>query len=47
MEWQTKEGTSSFELHKGQSVLVPAILDQLVIRSPGISECFKVDVPTG
>lgn len=46
LEWQTKEGTSGFELGKGQSVLVPAILDQLVIHSPGMSEYFKVDVPT-
>ncbi|RPJ25732.1 MAG: mannose-6-phosphate isomerase, class I [Chloroflexi bacterium] len=45
LEWQTKEGTSSFELHKGQSVLVPAILDQLGLRSSGMTECFKVDVP--
>jgi mannose-6-phosphate isomerase len=45
LEWQAKNGTSSFELNKGQSVLVPAILDQLVIRSSGMSECFKVDVP--
>jgi mannose-6-phosphate isomerase len=46
LEWQAKNGTSSFELNKGQSALVPAILDQLVLRSSGMSECFKVDVPT-
>jgi mannose-6-phosphate isomerase len=45
LEWQTKGGTLSFEVRKGQSVLVPAILDQLVIRSSEMSECFKVDVP--
>lgn len=46
LEWQTKEGTSSFEAQKGQSVLVPAILNTLVLRPSGMTECFKVDVPT-
>lgn len=46
LEWQAKKETARFEVRKGQSVLVPAILDQLVIRSSGITECFKVDVPT-
>ena len=46
LEWQAENGTTSFELNKGQSALVPAILDQLVIRSSGMSECFRVEVPT-
>jgi mannose-6-phosphate isomerase len=46
LEWQTKEGTSDFEVRKGQSVLVPAILDQLVMHSSEMTECFKVDIPT-
>ncbi len=45
LEWQTKEEISRFELQRGQSALVPAILDKLVIRSPEITECFRVDVP--
>jgi len=46
LEWLAKKETSRFDLRKGQSALVPAILDQLLIRSSGISECFKVDIPT-
>jgi mannose-6-phosphate isomerase len=46
LEWRAKNETSPFELHKGQSALVPAILDQVVLGSSELSECFKVDVPT-
>ncbi len=46
LEWQANNETSRFEVRKGQSVLVPAILDQMVIRSSELSECFKVDIPT-
>lgn len=45
MEWQTNDGISTFELRKGQSALVPAILDQLALYSSEITEYFKVDVP--
>jgi mannose-6-phosphate isomerase len=45
MEWQAPNGPSTFELRKGQSALVPALLDQLVLRSSENSEYFKVDVP--
>lgn len=46
LEWRAKEGISTFEVRKGQSVLVPAILDQVRMRSSEITEYFKVDVPT-
>jgi mannose-6-phosphate isomerase len=46
LEWQTKNETARFELRKGQSALVPAILDELVIHSSEVTECFRVDVPT-
>jgi mannose-6-phosphate isomerase len=46
LEWQSNNETARFEVRKGQSVLVPAILDQLALRSSELSECFKVDVPT-
>jgi mannose-6-phosphate isomerase len=46
LEWQTEDEPSRFEVRKGQSVLVPAILDRLVLRVAEMSECFKVDVPT-
>jgi mannose-6-phosphate isomerase len=45
-EWQTQSGTSTFELRKGQSALLPAVLDQVTIRSSEMTECFIVDVPT-
>ncbi len=47
LEWQTEKETSRFELQKGQSALVPAVLDELTISSSEITECFKVDVPAG
>ncbi len=46
LEWQTENGVSRFELQKGQSALVPAVLDELVIHSSEVTECFRVDVPT-
>jgi mannose-6-phosphate isomerase len=46
LEWQANNETSVFEVRKGQSVLVPAMLDQVVLRSSEMTECFKVDVPT-
>ncbi len=45
LEWQANDETSHFELQKGQSALVPAILDALTLRSSEATECFRVDVP--
>lgn len=45
LEWQVKDKMSRCELQKGQSVLIPAILDQLVLRSSHLGEYFKVDIP--
>jgi mannose-6-phosphate isomerase len=45
LEWQTQNRTSQLEVQKGQSVLVPAILDTLILRPSGMTEYFKVDVP--
>ncbi|HEX2995370.1 MAG TPA: hypothetical protein VHP14_11120, partial [Anaerolineales bacterium] len=45
LEWHLQERTFNLEVQKGQSVLVPAILDKLILRPSGMTECFKVDVP--
>ncbi len=45
LEWQVNNETSRFELQKGQSALVPAVLNRLTLRSSETTECFRVDVP--
>ncbi len=45
LEWRTKEEMPGFDLQKGQSALVPAILDEVTIQSSEITEYFRVDVP--
>lgn len=45
LEWHLQGRTFDLEVQKGQSVLVPAILDELILRPSGMTECFKVDVP--